>query len=608
MHPLGPSDSPDFVNGYVQDANNNYVTPTGYCGSTACTPVAVVTPEEFWPQFGTYTFDQSVAHGVTNLDQAIRTAPPGSPIVVYGYSQSARIASIEKGILAAENSTLPVSFLLIANPNRPNGGILQRFQGTNIPILGVTFDGTTPTHTGFETVDITRQYDGWSDFPLNPLNPLATANAGFGIYYLHGDYASVGLDDALYQGRYGDTDYYLIPADRLPLLMPLAQAGVPDPVLAVADAPLRVLVEAGYDRTISPGEPTKATLLYFPNPFQTGVDFIVAIPTGLDDGAQQVVSIRPFGTPAPDVRGPYGVGGPPVNAGTFGTADVVSPDASLAPIGSSDRPVLAIVTPPAAAGSQQPAALLVPVQAPKATAPAIPTAKPPNPPAADLPSSTQLVELPKPVQGPKPLTRPAQVPTLAPASPELPPASPNPVDLPTLLPKPVDVPEALLKPVDVPEVLPKPVEVPKVLPKPVEVPKVLPTPVEVPKVLPTPPPLPKPVDIPAVVPDVPPAPLAPPPLPLTPPHCRWLPRRCRWLPRRCRWLPRRCRLLPRRCRLLRRSCRLLPCCPSRHRRCPTSEICCRNSAFRSDSRVRAHDCARTLSTTVRISSATSCGW
>ena len=42
---------------------------------------------------------------------------------------------------------------------------------------------------------------------------------------MHGDYQSVGLGDALYQGSYGDTDYYMIPSQRLPLLMPLQRGG-----------------------------------------------------------------------------------------------------------------------------------------------------------------------------------------------------------------------------------------------------------------------------------------------------------------------------------------------------------------------------------------------
>ena len=50
---------------------------------------------------------------------------------------------------------------------------------------------------------------------------------------------------------------------------------------------------------------------------KTGINFIIAIPTGLDDGAQEAANIRPFGTAPIDQRSPYGVGGPPVNAGSF---------------------------------------------------------------------------------------------------------------------------------------------------------------------------------------------------------------------------------------------------------------------------------------------------
>ncbi|HKV21630.1 MAG TPA: PE-PPE domain-containing protein, partial [Mycobacterium sp.] len=380
-HPLStPQDTPEFINGYTTDANNDYIVLTGFCGEgAACTPTAVSTPEQFMPVSGVMPFDQSVGQGVVNLDQAMNAAPAGESLVVFGYSQSARIASIQKGNLAAAGSTLPVSFVLIGNPNRPNGGILQRFEGLSVPIAGITFDGATPTNTPFQTVDVTRQYDGWSDFPNNPLNPFATANAIAGIHYLHGDYQSVGLGDALYQGAYGDTDYYMIPSQRLPLLMPLTEAGVPSPVVTMLDAPTRVLVEAGYDRTLSPGAPTQASILYFPNPVKTGTNFIVAIPTGIDDGAQEAANIRPFGTAPIDQRSPYGVGGPPVNAGSF--------DTNGNPVAAAPKPATAVpdtqaiaapkqgpalpAAPQPAAAPQAPVRSPLPSTAPAATPPAV---------------------------------------------------------------------------------------------------------------------------------------------------------------------------------------------------------------------------------------------
>ena len=56
----------------------------------------------------------------------------------------------------------------------------------------------------------------------------------------------------------GDTTYYFIPTDTLPLLRPLRDLGA-DPVLLDAVEPaLRVLVEAGYDRTTPFGQPAPA--------------------------------------------------------------------------------------------------------------------------------------------------------------------------------------------------------------------------------------------------------------------------------------------------------------------------------------------------------------
>ncbi len=510
-HPLStPQDSPEFINSYTTDANNDYIVLTGFCGADACTPTAVSTPEQFMPVSGTMPFDQSVGAGVNNLDQAINAQPAGESMVIFGYSQSARIASIEKGNLAAAGSTMPLSFVLIGNPNRPNGGILQRFEGVEIPILGVTFDGATPTDTDFDTVDITRQYDGWSDFPNNPLNPFATANAVAGIHYLHGDYQSVGLGNALYQGSYGDTDYYMVASQRLPLLMPLAEAGVPSPVVTILDAPARVLVESGYDRTISPGQPTTASIMYFPNPVTTGVNFIIAIPTGLDDGAQEAANIRPFGTPPIDQRSPYGVGGPPVNAGSFDSsgAPIASVPPSASPMPNTQRLVPA-AAPPAPVST-----------APSIIAPASPLEKAtPAKPTGLTPGWWKPAELPKPAPADLPTPAPADLPTPAPA--DL--AKPAPVLAEMPKPVPADLPAPELTRADIlPKLVPPKFEPPALAPIPAELPKPvdLPAPVFVPPEIPAAAPVPPPVQAPSL-PELPALPVAPQPqlpaLPVAPP-------------------------------------------------------------------------------------------
>jgi hypothetical protein len=58
---------------------------------------------------------------------------PGDPFVVEGYSQSASIAVLEKEDLAAVGQHPDVTFLLLGNPNQPDGGLVERFVGLDIP-------------------------------------------------------------------------------------------------------------------------------------------------------------------------------------------------------------------------------------------------------------------------------------------------------------------------------------------------------------------------------------------------------------------------------------------------------------------------------------------
>jgi PE-PPE domain len=272
------------------------------------------------------TFDQSVGAGVSELERLRPLNATSSGDILWGYSQGATVVTMYKrdynNAYPAAGGPVPPTFVLVANPNRPNGGILERgvALGT-IPILGLTFSGATPTTTAgaptgaVTTYDIARQYDGIADAPTNPLNVVADANAILGFALLHSQYPNADLSTAVYQGQYGDTKYYLIPTTTLPLLMPVAMVPVVGPVVATAlDPALRVIVEAGYDRTTSPGVPTPFNLLYFPNPVAFGTNLLVAVPTGLDNGLSAVGVGRALGTTP--VTNPYGVGGPNPDTGT----------------------------------------------------------------------------------------------------------------------------------------------------------------------------------------------------------------------------------------------------------------------------------------------------
>ena len=160
---------------------------------------------------------------------------------------------------------------------------------------------------------------------MNPLNLLAVMNAMMGVDYLHlgGTYDDTTLTDpgVVDQGQYGDTHYYLISTPVLPLLMPLENFGPLGHALAdTLDAPLRVIIESAYDRSKSPGEPTSWNIFYFPDPVKFATDLAISIPTGLDNGIQDLFGVRPFRTTRP---GPYGVGGPDVTYTAPETTELV---------------------------------------------------------------------------------------------------------------------------------------------------------------------------------------------------------------------------------------------------------------------------------------------
>ena len=265
---------------YVHGATTYYIDQTTLCKVQGCTSKPVVTPEEFWPFTGltSLKIDKSIAAGTTIIDGAItdELTANSDPIVVFGDSQSSSILTHEKralaGLSAADKSRL--TFELLANPNRPNGGLLQRFAPLTIPIIDLTGSGATSTNTGITTIDIAFQYDPIADFPRYPLNLLADLNmlAGNSIHnsYMTGlnSYTEAELiqavNDPTNRQLYGDTTYITIPAKHLPLVVPLLAFGkatglsaVTTPIADLIEPTLKVLVELGYDRSMSYGQPAR---------------------------------------------------------------------------------------------------------------------------------------------------------------------------------------------------------------------------------------------------------------------------------------------------------------------------------------------------------------
>ena len=258
-------------------------------------PMQQFTPEMFWPvtpQLGApfSTFGQSVAQGVTALNSAInhQINTLGNNVVVFGYSQSATIATNEINALMASGSHYQgqLSFVLVGDPNNPVGGLLERFHGFYIPILDVAFNGATPPNSPYSTYIYTAQYDGIADAPQYPLNILSDVNAIMGYFYVHNTYPFMTATQVANAvplptspGYSGTTHYYMLMTQDLPLLQPIRDIPYAGPPIAdIFEPDLRVLVDLGYADYGTGANyaniPTPSGLFSVPNPFTVIPDLI----------------------------------------------------------------------------------------------------------------------------------------------------------------------------------------------------------------------------------------------------------------------------------------------------------------------------------------------
>lgn len=164
------------------------------------------------------------------------TAPP---TVVVGFSQGATIAThwLQQTAGSADApAPEDLSFVLAANPKRKYGGIRSGF--------------AEPTpHTEYDVVDIAIEYDGAADFPTDPRNLLALANALAGFAYFHvPGYNNIDLETAdKLVWKEGNTTYVLIRRENLPLLEPLRMLGLGE-LADVLNGPLKEAIDKAYDR------------------------------------------------------------------------------------------------------------------------------------------------------------------------------------------------------------------------------------------------------------------------------------------------------------------------------------------------------------------------
>ncbi|MFT4044395.1 MAG: PE-PPE domain-containing protein [Gordonia sp. (in: high G+C Gram-positive bacteria)] len=179
--------------------------------------------------------------------------------IVMAYSQGGFITTTWMNTYASDPVAPPandLSFVLFGNPQRAIGGASV-----------ASGSAATPTDTKYKVVDISRQYDSVSDWPDDPYNALAIANAVAGYFYTHTDYTGVDVNDPHNLVKtVGNTAYVLVPTPQLPLLEPLRRIGL----TTLADqlnTQLKPIVDAGSRRNHRGFVPETAPVL--PAPYGT---------------------------------------------------------------------------------------------------------------------------------------------------------------------------------------------------------------------------------------------------------------------------------------------------------------------------------------------------
>ena len=246
-------------------------------------------------------FQASVDDGVPKLANAVANPPEAGPVRVTSYSEGALVAEqFKRNLAGAPGAPAPgdLSFLFIASPYVPNGGLFARFPGFQVPGLLPVFGPAEPSV--YDETYVINEYDPYADFPAY-FNPLSLANSALAVAYAHPDayYDDIDLD-ALPEGSstktVGNTTYVFVYNSELPLFAPLRQFGsitmltpLTEPVLDAFEPLVRLFVDMGYTDRVN-AHPETPTPFSFITPPAKVVEALVGVPGALTQGAANALS------------------------------------------------------------------------------------------------------------------------------------------------------------------------------------------------------------------------------------------------------------------------------------------------------------------------------
>ncbi|MGW0160026.1 PE-PPE domain-containing protein [Mycobacterium sp. NPDC003323] len=245
--------------------------------------------------------DRSVRIGMPVLHQHLVTT--SGKVLVAGYSLGALLVEqLKRDVVASADPPAPqdLSFLQIATPFIPNGGIFARFPGFFIPDVVSAMGPGQPSQ--YDTTYIVNEYDLWGDFPAY-VNPISILNAVLGHEYAHVDAYYDPVDPSgetnhvkVLTNSAGGTDtYILVPNQRLPLLGPLRDIAyhlgispLAERLLGAVEPLLKVIVDMGYTDRLNLNPEKRQALSLFTPPHKIA-EALRAIPAAIGEGLHNLV-------------------------------------------------------------------------------------------------------------------------------------------------------------------------------------------------------------------------------------------------------------------------------------------------------------------------------
>jgi PE-PPE domain len=289
---MGGTSIPQPSQLYLDAADALYLQPRGFTGTLQ----SLFTPEDASPTSetrGEQILDSTILQKFDSGDVSAQ-----NPLVVFGYSQSASISSAVMRELAGQGvPSNDVHFVLIGDPDNPAGG--SEVAKSDLSPQYLMANVATPNDL-YPTDVYTHEYDGVADFPKYPINLLSDLNAALGFIYEHGTYLSLTpeqISDAIQLPMTAaDTmvNYYIIPAESLPLLDPLRLIPIiGQPLYDLLEPDTQILVNLGYGSIDQGWASGDADLVSASGLFPTDLnldDVLTALGNGLQTGASDFIA------------------------------------------------------------------------------------------------------------------------------------------------------------------------------------------------------------------------------------------------------------------------------------------------------------------------------